>query len=74
MEVLVDRCGGQNRAAVAVAHSILVAGFHMLRDNVDYHDLGGDWFARRHDNDTRRRWLIRQLEALGHSVTLDTAS
>ena len=70
----ISRRRGNNRAAVAVAHSILVAAFHMLRDNVDYHDLGGDWFSRRHDNNARQRWLISQLEGLGHTVTLDTAS
>ena len=33
-----------------------VAAFHMLRDNVDYIDLGGDWFSRRQDTDKRRAW------------------
>jgi transposase len=62
---------GKNKAAVAVGHSILVAAYHMLRDNVDYTDLGGDWFSRRHDTDQRRAWLIRQLEALGATVTVN---
>lgn len=66
----IARRRGVNKAAVAVGHSILVAAYHMLRDNVDYHDLGGDWFTRRQDADARRRWLVRQLEALGHEVTL----
>lgn len=70
----IARRRGKNRAVVAVAHSILVAAYHILRDDVDYHDLGGDWFARRHDHDQRARWLIRQLENLGHTVTLDTAA
>lgn len=69
----IARRRGKPRAAVAVAHSILVAAFHILRDDVDYHDLGSDWFTRRPDDDTRRRWLIRQLEQLGHTVTLDAA-
>jgi transposase len=62
---------GKNKAAVAVGHSILVAAFHILRDDVDYKDLGGDWFTRRQDAERRRRWHITQLEALGYSVTIN---
>jgi len=61
---------GANKAAVAVGHSILVAAFHILRDGVDYHELGGDWFSRRNDAQARTRSLVRQLETLGHTVTL----
>lgn len=66
----IARRRGKNKAAVAVGHSILVAAFHIIRDGVDYHDLGGDHFARRHDEQARVRWHLRQLEALGHTVTL----
>jgi transposase len=62
---------GRNKAAVAVGHSILVAAYFILRDGVDYNDLGGDWFTRRQDTEQRRRWHITQLEALGHTVTLN---
>ena len=61
---------GRNKAAVAVGHSILVAAYHILRDDVDYHDLGEHWFTRRHDPEQRCRWLVNQLQALGHTVTL----
>jgi transposase len=70
----IARRRGRSKAAVAVGHSILVAAFHILRDHVDYHDLGGDWFARRHDQDHRRRWLVHQLQTLGHEVTLTPVS
>ena len=69
-----NRRRGANKAAIATGHTILVAAYHILRDSVDYHDLGGDWFARRQDTDQRRRWLIHQLEALGHTVTLAPAT
>ena len=64
---------GKKRAAVAVAHSILVAVWHMLTNDVDYHDLGGDFFTQ-HDTAKRTRHHIRQLEALGYHVTLEHAA
>ena len=36
---------GKNRATVAVAHSILIAIYHVLRDGVPFVDLGSDFFA-----------------------------
>ncbi|TCC32660.1 IS110 family transposase [Kribbella speibonae] len=61
---------GAGRAQIAVAHSILVAVFHMLTRNEPYRDLGADWLARRNDEAHTRR-LVAQLERLGHSVQLD---
>jgi transposase len=60
----IARRRGKNKAAVAVGHSILIAAFHILRDDVDYHDLGGDWFSRHDDVEARRRWLRQQLDSL----------
>lgn len=64
---------GHGRASIAVCHSILAACWHMLQTGELYHDLGGDYFARRNPEQTTRR-LIRQLEALGHHVTLEAAA
>ena len=61
---------GHRKAAVAVGHSILVICWHLLTNNCDYEDLGGDWFARRTDTDKRRDHLIRQLQDLGYGVRL----
>ena len=66
---LVRRMGGK-KAIVAVEHSILTAAWHILTDNVDYHDLGGDYFARR-DPETAMRRIIRQANALGYTVRFD---
>lgn len=66
----IARRRGPKKAAVAVGHSILVAAFHILRDEVDYQDLGGDWFSRRNDSQARARYFVRQLEALGKTVTI----
>lgn len=65
---------GRNKAALAVAHSILIIAYHLIRDGVDYHDLGPDWFAQRNDPERRTRHLINQLEALGHTVHLEPAA
>jgi transposase len=61
---------GHKKAAVAVGHSILVICWHVLTNNADYQDLGGDWFTRRTDQDKRRDHLIAQLHDLGYGVHL----
>ncbi|MHB2000907.1 MAG: IS110 family RNA-guided transposase [Solirubrobacteraceae bacterium] len=64
---------GHGRALGAVKHSILCAIWHMLQTGELYKDLGGDYFrARNPERQTRR--LIAQLEALGHTVTLQEAA
>jgi transposase len=65
---------GRKKAAGAVGHSILVIAWHLLTYDCDYHDLGGDWFAHRSDHDHRRTHLVKQLQALGYSVTLQPAA
>ncbi|MFN2245593.1 MAG: IS110 family transposase [Candidatus Promineifilaceae bacterium] len=64
---------GKKRAAVAVAHSILVIAYHMLRDGTDYRELGGDYFDNR-NKDQIQRGLVRRLEGLGLKVTLEPAA
>jgi len=60
---------GHAKAITAVGHSILTAAWHMLQNGELYRDLGGDYFARQNPDRLTRR-LVRQLEALGHQVTL----
>lgn len=48
--------------------------WHLLAHDRDYEDLGADYFARREDAQAKERRLIRQLEALGHKVTLEPAA
>jgi transposase len=61
---------GMGRAAIAVAHSMLVSVYYILSRDEPYDDLGADWLARRNDQAHARR-LIAQLERLGHTVVLD---
>lgn len=60
---------GKKRARKAVGHSILVAIWHMLTHNVDYHDLGEDYFDRRNSAEHRARRKISELRSLGWAVT-----
>lgn len=64
---------GKKRAAVAIAHSIIVAVWHMLSDDVDYQDLGADWFERHRDPNREARRLLARLHDLGHDVTINAA-
>ena len=61
---------GGARATVAVAHSILVASFHILERGTPYEDLGADWFIRRRSPERHARTLVHQLEALGFDVQI----
>jgi transposase len=61
---------GKKRAAMAVAHSMLVSAYYMLERDEPYREVGNDWFDQRHaDAHTRR--LVAQLKRLGHTVVLD---
>jgi transposase len=60
---------GDNKATIAICHSILTAVWHMLSTGETYTDPGGDYSARREPERTRKR-LIGQLERLGYTVTL----
>jgi transposase len=63
---------GHKKALGAVKHSIVCAAWHMLSTGELYRDLGGDYFQRRDPARATKR-LVRQLEALGHRVTLGEA-
>ena len=64
---------GHKRAIVAVAHSILVIAWHLLTRNQPYTDLGGDYFLEHHHSQAYKNRLVRQLERMGHRVTLEPA-
>lgn len=61
---------GKKRAIVAVAHSLLVVFYHLLKDKcLEYHELGGDYFDTL-DPIRLQRHLVKRLESLGYAVTL----
>jgi transposase len=62
---------GPGKATMAVAHSVLVIAYHVLDQGVAYQELGDDYFQQRHSPEHYQRQLVRQLERLGHKVTLE---
>jgi hypothetical protein len=64
---------GVKKAAVAVAHKILVIAYYIIRDSVKYRDPGGDFFDRRDPKKTAKQ-LTKRLERLGFSVTLNRSA
>jgi transposase len=64
---------GKKKAAVAVAHSILVISYHLLKDGTTFTDLGGDYFDRR-DRDRRQQRALATLHNLGYDVSLSPRS
>jgi transposase len=60
---------GYKRAAVAIAHKILVAIYHMLSQQVSYNDLGDLYLDKLNKNHLTRN-LVHRLERLGYAVTL----
>jgi len=64
---------GRAKAAVAVAHSILVIAYHLLTEGTVYCDLGGNYFDER-DRQAVERRLVHRLEGLGYTVSLQPAA
>jgi transposase len=61
---------GHKRAAVAIAHKILIAVYHMLAGNKPYHELG-DLFLDQRNRQSLAHSLLRRLERLGYKVSLE---
>jgi transposase len=66
---------GKLKALVAIARSVLVIVWHLLADpTARFHDLGAGYYPSRIDRDRKTRNHVRQLQALGYSVTLTPAA
>jgi transposase len=60
---------GRKRAAIAVGRTILVAAYHILKEEVVYADLGGDYFDQMNKEKTKNQ-LVKRLERMGYGVEL----
>ncbi len=66
---------GKLKALVAVARSILEIVWHLLANpTVHFHDLGADYHTTHTDQNKKIRNHVRQLQALGYTVTLEHAA
>ena len=61
---------GANRAAVAVAHSILTIVYYLLKRKETYKDLGVNYYEERKKEAVVKQ-SIKKLEALGLKVTVE---
>ena len=61
---------GKKRAIVAVGHTMLVMIYHLLKDQVDYRELGPDYLDQLQPQ-RLTRYLVKRLESLGHRVILE---
>jgi len=65
---------GKRKAQAAIARSILVIIFHLLADPAArFHDLGSGYYDERVSAERKIRNHVRQLEALGLTVTITPA-
>jgi transposase len=69
----ISRRAGLKKAAVAVAHRLLLVAYQMIRDGSRYREQGADYFDRLHPERTRTR-LIYRLNRLGFEVQLTPAN
>jgi transposase len=70
----IARRRGPNKAAVAIAHTILTTAWHMASTGEPYHDLGPDYYTNRQDPTRRINHHIQQLQAAGYTVALTPAA
>lgn len=72
------RFGKKNggKAAVAIAHDLLVIAWYVLHDGVEFYDLGADYFTRPDSpaNDRRKDYLVRELQGMGYTVQVAPAA
>ena len=64
---------GGKRAIVAVAHSMLIAIYHILRDGVPFRDLGADYFNQ-FNRERKINSLLKKLKELGWEEPFATAA
>ena len=76
---LVRRFGGhrnpraKKKAAVAVAHTLILIVYCVLDRRSPYHQLGEDFYTRRQDPGRYKDKLIARLAKLGYAVTVQPA-
>lgn len=63
---------GKKRASVAVAHSLLIAIYHVLKDKTEFRDLGNNYYNQ-FNKERKANSMVKKLMLLGYTVTLESA-
>ncbi len=58
---------GKNRATLAVAHSMLISIYYMLKDNIDFVDLGSN-FYNQFNTEKKINSYLKKLKELGYEI------
>lgn len=61
---------GKKRAALAIAHTILIMAYHIIKEQCTYRELGATYFDRLHEEHLVKR-LTSRIQALGYKVDLE---
>lgn len=62
---------GKKRAYVAVAHSMLIAIYHILKDGIPFHDLGANYYNQ-FNRERKINAYLKKLKALGWDAPVAT--
>lgn len=60
---------GANRATVAIAHSMLIAIYHMFKNGIGFRDLGNDYYTK-HNTQAKAMYYVRKLKELGDPLSV----
>ena len=60
---------GKNRAKVAIAHSMLIAIYYMIKEDKEYIDLGAD-FYNKFNKEKKANSYMKKLKELGYDVQI----
>jgi transposase len=58
---------GKKRALLAIGHKILVASYHIIKNQLPYQELGANYLLERKKKN-RIDYLKRQLKELGYNA------
>ena len=64
---------GMKRAVMAVAHTMLIIGYAMLKTGRSYHELGGGYLEQI-NKDQLQRYFVKRLQRLGLTVEVQPAA
>lgn len=62
--------GKKKKAILAVAHSILIAIYHMIKEDKEYKDLGAD-FYNKFNKEKKANSYVKKLKELGYDVQIN---